>query len=321
MEADRTGLGKLDCIGKQVVYDLFYAVRIPIKPDLRILEIAVEQDTLVIDHVRESRSGTFQQSMKVERDIVAYLSRLVQVVHVQQVVEKVYHMAANDSDIVQINVPPFLLPCVHRQFGVAADDVQRGSDIVRQGEDDILAHIQQCGILSYRFFQSFPAFLLGIRIPLDDPVGYDQQENGRYDQTGDNLCGKLVCLFQMMFPVSEYGFRLIVQRCNQGVQFPVQFPIAVPQSVGIGINRVLPFFKHGDQLYVQRTERPRILGNLYGLFLSEPPGNAFFLAGDGVVPDCLFCHGWQMILQQTVGFILCADSLHDSVKMFFLIFQ
>lgn len=49
MEADRTGLGELDGIGKQVVYDLFYAVRIPIKPDLRILEIAVEQDTLVID--------------------------------------------------------------------------------------------------------------------------------------------------------------------------------------------------------------------------------------------------------------------------------
>ena len=89
-----------------------------------------EQDALVVDHMGESRSGTFQQPVQAERHIVAELFRLVQAVHVQQVVEQVYHMAAYGSDIIQVNVPPFPVPCVHRQFGVAADDVQRGADVV-----------------------------------------------------------------------------------------------------------------------------------------------------------------------------------------------
>ena len=118
----------------------------------------------------KNRSGTLQKLVQVERYIVSYLFRLVQPVHVQQVVEQVNHMAAYNSDIVQVNVPPFSFPCVHRQFSVAADDVQRGADIVRHGQDDVLAHFQQCGILFYRLFQTFPCPCLFAQVPLDNQV-------------------------------------------------------------------------------------------------------------------------------------------------------
>ena len=118
----------------------------------------------------ESRSGTLQKFVQVERYIVADFFRLVQAVHVQQIVEQVNHMAANDSDIVQVNVPPLPFPCVHRQFGVAADDVQRGADVMGDGQDDVLAHFQQCGILFYRLFQTFPCPCLFAQVPLDNQV-------------------------------------------------------------------------------------------------------------------------------------------------------
>ena len=125
--------------------------------------------------------------MKVERDILASLVCLVQEVDIQQVVEKLYHMEAYVPDIFQVNVPLFLFPRVHCQFGVAGNDVQRSPDIVRQGKDDVLAHIEQCRILFYDFFQPLfcPCFLP--YVPHDNPIGDDKQDDGTRNQSGHCL--------------------------------------------------------------------------------------------------------------------------------------
>ena len=66
---------------------MFYTVRIAIKPDFRIPKITIEQNPLVIDYVGESGSGTLQQPVQIERNIVTDFFRLVQTVYIQQVVE------------------------------------------------------------------------------------------------------------------------------------------------------------------------------------------------------------------------------------------
>ena len=158
METDCTWFCKLDSIGKQIIHDLLYTNRIAIKPYFRILEITDKPDTLIVGHTREPHSSTFQHLMKVERDIFAFLIGLVQEVHIQQVVEKVYHMEAYIPNIFQINVSLLFLPRIHSQFNVPGYDVQRSPDIVRQGKDDILAHLQQHSVLWDQLFQIFPVF-------------------------------------------------------------------------------------------------------------------------------------------------------------------
>ena len=61
-------------------------------------------------------------------------------------------MFADNPDVVQVAVPAFLLTGIHRQFGTTADYVQRGTDVMGDGQDNVLAHFQQSGILLYRFF-------------------------------------------------------------------------------------------------------------------------------------------------------------------------
>ena len=155
METDCAGFGEFNRISKQVVHNLFNADRIAIQPDFRILEITDKPDAFVVGYMRESRSSTLQHFLKVERDIPAFLVRLVQVIHIQQVVEKVYHMEAFVPDVFQENVPLYFLLRFHGQFKVPGYDAQRGLDVVRQGKDDTLAHIEECRILFDCFLQLF----------------------------------------------------------------------------------------------------------------------------------------------------------------------
>ena len=151
-----------------------------------------EQDSLVIDHVGESENGTFQQVFKTERHIVAGFFGLVQTVHVQQVVEQVYHVFTHDPDVVQVIVPAFLFTGVRSQFGTPADDVQRGTDVMGNGQDNILPHFQQRIVLFYCFFQAFPVPCLNLDIPLYDKIQDKQQDYGEDYQAGYYKGGMLV---------------------------------------------------------------------------------------------------------------------------------
>ena len=178
VEGDRSGFRELDGVGQQVIDDLADTVHVTEKSHVRIVELVAEQDPLVVDDAGETGDGTFQQLVQAERDIVTDFLGLVQAVHVQQVVEQVHDMPADDPDIVQVVVPAFLVAGVHGQLGTAADDVQRGTDVVRDGQNDVLAHFKQRGVLYDRFFQSLPALLLVADVPLYDPVGNGKQDNG-----------------------------------------------------------------------------------------------------------------------------------------------
>ncbi len=88
----------------------------------------------------EAEGNAFQQGIQVERHIVAGFLGLVQAVHVQQVVKQVYNVPAHDPDVVQVRVPAFLFTGIHGKFRTAADYVQRGADVMRDCQDDILPH-------------------------------------------------------------------------------------------------------------------------------------------------------------------------------------
>mgnify|MGYP006993636257 CR=1 FL=1 len=183
IQFDGSGFSKLDCIGQQVIHYLFDAVHISIQIDIGIFEIRPEQDSLVSDYMGKARCDTFEQVIKAERDIIPGFFCLVQTVHVQQVVEQVYHVLADNPDIIQVGVPAFLLTGIHGQLGTAADDVQRGPDIMGYGQDNVFAHFQQCCILPYRFFQTFFISRLFPYIALNNQVRDNQQDDGEDYQT------------------------------------------------------------------------------------------------------------------------------------------
>ena len=174
-----------------------------------------EQDSLVIDHVGESENGTFQQVFKAERHIVAGFFGLVQTVHVQQVVEQVYHMFTHNSDVVHVIVPAFLFTGIHSQLGTTADDVQRGADVMGNGQDNILPHFQQRIVLFYCFFQAFPVFCLNLDIPLYDKIQNKQQDYGECNQTGNDKRRMFVRGFKTFFFTLKGSPCLLVQACNQ----------------------------------------------------------------------------------------------------------
>ena len=151
-----------------------------------------EQDSLVIDHVGEAENGTFQQVLKAEGHIVAGFFGLVQTVHVQQVVEQVYHVFTHDPDVVQVIVPAFLFTGVRSQFGTPADDVQRGTDVMGNGQDNMLPHFQQRIVLFYCLFQPFSVSCLYLDIPLYDKIQNKQQDYGEDYQAGYYKGGMLV---------------------------------------------------------------------------------------------------------------------------------
>ena len=108
---------------------------------------------IVSDYMGKARCDTFEQVIKAERDIIPGFFCLVQTVHVQQVVEQVYHVLADNPDIIQVGVPAFLLTGIHGQLGTAADDVQRGPDIMGYGQDNVLrisSNAVFCPIVSSR---------------------------------------------------------------------------------------------------------------------------------------------------------------------------
>lgn len=74
-------------------------------------------------------------------------------------------MFADNPDVVQMGVPAFLFTGIHGQFGTAADDVQRGTDIMRNGQDNVLrisSNVVFCSIVSSRRFRSFPLIRMSL---------------------------------------------------------------------------------------------------------------------------------------------------------------
>ena len=62
--------------------------------------------------------------------------------------------------VIQMDIPPFLFTCIHCQIGTAVNDIQRGTYVMRYGQDNILAHFQQRSVLLYRIFQTLPCSCL-----------------------------------------------------------------------------------------------------------------------------------------------------------------
>ena len=227
-------------------------------------------------------------------------------------------MAAYGFNIIQINVAPLPLPCVHCQLGIAADDVQGGADVVRHGKDDVLAHFQQCGILLYRLLQPFPRPCPFMQVFQNDQVGNDEQHDGEDNQPRDDMHGTVVGGFKMPFLFGQDTLGLAVHRVYQGAELVVEFPVMTAQAVGVSVYGFLPSGLHGEQFLVQRLERDRSgRGNFHSLFRSEQSGNAFLLAGDGLGAGFF----GQAGKRQSGRAVLSPEHLHDLVQMLFLVFQ
>lgn len=91
------------------------------------------------------------------------------------------------------------------------------------GQDDVLAHFQQCGILLDRILQPLPCPCLFAQVPLDNQVGNDEQHDGGDNQPRDDTRRAVVGVLKM----SGFGFedtlRLIVHCVYQGAQLEVKY--------------------------------------------------------------------------------------------------
>ena len=130
IEADCAGFRKLDGIGQQVVYDLCDTVHITEKSYTGIIELMVKQDAFVVYYMGETGNGTLQQVIQVERDIVPCFLGLVQTIYIQQIVKQVSNMSAYYPYVVQMVIPMLFITCIHGQFSTAANDIQRGTNIM-----------------------------------------------------------------------------------------------------------------------------------------------------------------------------------------------
>ena len=133
--------------------DLLDAVAVAADRNVHALEIALKEKPFVVGGAGESRRDAFQQVGKPERGVVAGLFRLVETVHVQEVVQQVQDMLAKHADIGQMAVASLAVARAHRQLRAAVDDAQRGAYVVGNRQDDFLAHIQQIAVLPDNLFQ------------------------------------------------------------------------------------------------------------------------------------------------------------------------
>ena len=194
----------------------------------------------------EPRCDTFQQAGKPKRYVMACFFRFVEPVHVQQVVQQVQDMFAQYADIGQMSVAFFAVAHIHRQFSAAIDDTQRGAYVMGNRQNDFLAHIQKVAVFIYDFLHLLPKFRVSPQMPLNNHKGDNQQDDGRENKSRDDAGGASVRLRDILFPILECGLHVVVDASEQGEQFPVQFPVAGAQAVGIVVHIAYPFHLQGE---------------------------------------------------------------------------
>ena len=74
-------------------------------------------------------------------------------------------------DICEMDVPAFLVPGIHCQFRTSVNDVKRGTDVMRYGEDDVLTSFQQFVIFVYDTLHLFPQPHIMFLLVPDHPKG------------------------------------------------------------------------------------------------------------------------------------------------------
>ena len=110
-------------IGQQVVNDLLYTVRIAFNGCIGSREVVGEYNPFVVYRQREPGGDTFQQCIQFEGDVITLFLRLVQTVHVQQVVKKMQDVFAEDTDIREVTVPFPFVAGIHCQFRASVNGI------------------------------------------------------------------------------------------------------------------------------------------------------------------------------------------------------
>ncbi|EEB22929.1 hypothetical protein BACDOR_04577 [Phocaeicola dorei DSM 17855] len=314
-EADASRPGELDGVREQVVRDLLDAVAVAADRNVRAPEIALKKKPFVVGSTGESRRDAFQQVGKPERGVVAGLLRLVETVHVQEVVQQVQDMLAQYADIGQMAVASLAVARVHRQLRATVDDAQRGAYVVGNRQDDFLAHIQQVAVLPDNLFQLALSGLPTPDVPLDDDIREGKQQNRYAQHAGEYAERDLPHVGYSFFPEVESHLCLPVQQGDKRRQFAVQLSVLPTQAVHRIVEIKGRRIPQSIYLAVQSVQVVRRRIYPYRVFLAEEARDAFFAPYLYAGLDGAGDSGRQPVGDQAVHLLPLADALHDAQQV------